>query len=91
MLAAGVPIIATAIEGNLEQINDGVEGLLIPPNDADAMAAGIDKILSNPDLHRRLSQNALIKSKAFEWEHMVDHYESSYARVLSNRQLKKPT
>lgn len=82
-LAAGVPIIATAVEGNLEQIRDDVEGFLIPPNDGDILAAKIEQILSNPGLRRRLGKNALARSYAFDWQCMVDRYESSYERVLS--------
>jgi glycosyltransferase involved in cell wall biosynthesis len=82
-LAAGVPIVATSVEGNLEQITDGVEGYLIPPNDADALAEKIDKIISNPQLRERLGKNALSRSSAFEWQRMVDRYEQSYGQVLS--------
>jgi glycosyltransferase involved in cell wall biosynthesis len=81
-LAAGIPIIATAVEGNLEQIRDGVEGFLIPPDDADAMAMKIERILDDPDLHNRLSTNARKKSHQFKWKRMVDKYENCYKSVL---------
>lgn len=83
-LAAGVPIIATAVDGNLEQISDGVEGYLIPVNDTDALAERIKLILSNPKLHASLSERALLKSNIFNWQRMVDQYESQYAGVLSS-------
>jgi glycosyltransferase involved in cell wall biosynthesis len=83
-LAAGVPIIATAVEGNLEQIRDGVEGYLIPADDVDALAAKIEQIISNPELRNHLGKNALARSYAFDWKYMVDRYEKSYEQVLSS-------
>jgi glycosyltransferase involved in cell wall biosynthesis len=86
-MAAGVPIIATAVEGNLEQIRDGVEGYLVPPDDAGSMALKIDHILSNPELHGRLGENASARSRMFSWQSMVDRYECQYKQVLDYRRL----
>jgi glycosyltransferase involved in cell wall biosynthesis len=47
--AAGKPVVATAVGGVSEIVNDGRSGLLVPPGDADAMAAAIDRLLSNHD------------------------------------------
>jgi glycosyltransferase involved in cell wall biosynthesis len=44
--AMGIPTIATAIGGSKETIIDGVTGWLVPPDDPDALAKAIDKILS---------------------------------------------
>lgn len=84
-LAAGVPIIATAVEGNLEQIRDGVEGYLVPPNDAEVMASKISDILSNPGLRRQLSAQALSRARMFDWQGMVDQYELCYRQVLDSK------
>ncbi len=81
-MAAGTPIIATAVEGNKEQIRDGVEGFLIPVDDPEAMAQKIDLILSDKTLHRRLREYALRRAHDFEWSAMVDRYEREYQKVL---------
>lgn len=47
--AMGRPTIATNIGGSKETIIDGVTGWLVPPNDPDALAKTIDKVLSLPD------------------------------------------
>ena len=83
-MAAGIPVIATAVDGNLEQIEDGGQGFLIPPDDVDALAEKIDLILSNPELRRQLGQNALIRSREFGWQRMVDQYEHYYRQVVSS-------
>jgi glycosyltransferase involved in cell wall biosynthesis len=82
-LAAGTPIVATAVEGNLEQIRDGEHGFLIPPGDAGAMAEKIAQILSDPILHRQMKEKAVIRSADFAWPEMVKKYEACYDRVMS--------
>ena len=57
-MAAGLPIIATASEGALEIIEDGVSGKLVPPDNAEALAQAINELLDNPIEHSRLAHNA---------------------------------
>jgi glycosyltransferase involved in cell wall biosynthesis len=53
-LASGVPVVATAVGGNPELVRDGETGLLVPPADPDKLAAAIVRLLSDPDLRRRM-------------------------------------
>lgn len=54
----GTPIITTNIGGNPELLTDGVEGILVPVNDREAIDAAISKIQSDPHLAKRLSEAA---------------------------------
>jgi glycosyltransferase involved in cell wall biosynthesis len=57
-MAAGLAVVASRI-GQLEQvIRDGVNGLLVPPGDATALAAAIERLGSDPELCVRLGQAA---------------------------------
>ena len=47
-MATGLPVIATRIAGIPELVEDGVSGRLVPPGDADALAAAIGELLSDP-------------------------------------------
>jgi glycosyltransferase involved in cell wall biosynthesis len=47
--AAGVPVVATAVGGTPEVIEDGVSGFLAPPGEADQLAARIDEALENEE------------------------------------------
>ena len=55
-MAMGVPVISTAISGIPELIQDGVNGLLVPVRDADAVAAAVRTLLDSPELRRKLSE-----------------------------------
>jgi glycosyltransferase involved in cell wall biosynthesis len=55
-LAAGVPLVATAVDGTPEVVRDGETGLLVPPGDPAAMAGAISRLASEPELRHRLAQ-----------------------------------
>ena len=47
-LAAGAPVIATTLGGMPELVRDGLDGLLVPPDNPAALAAGLGRLLSDP-------------------------------------------
>jgi len=53
-LAAGTPVIATAVGGVAEIVSDGENGLLVPPGDATALAEAIGRFLADDELSARL-------------------------------------
>src|SRR5579862_1467073 len=53
-MACAKPVVATRAGGIPEAMTDGVCGLLVPPNDEPALAAGIVQLLKDPDLRRRM-------------------------------------
>jgi glycosyltransferase involved in cell wall biosynthesis len=57
------PAIATIGGGTSEIIEDGVTGLLIPPNDSDLLAAAIAKIFSDRELTNKMVENGYIQAK----------------------------
>lgn len=61
--AAGCPVIAAKIGGIPEMIEPGVDGLLVPPNDANALAQAIRSILENSALAAELSAGGLIRAR----------------------------
>lgn len=73
--AAGVPVVATAVGGTPEVIADGVTGLLVPPGNPAALAAGIIAILRDPALARRLGSAGRERlRRLFTFEAQADAY-----------------
>lgn len=69
-LAVGTPAIASRVGGNPEVITDGVDGLLIPPDDPAALAAAVQR-LDDPALYAAVAAAALQRSLAFRWDNEV--------------------
>ncbi len=80
-MAAGVPIVASGIEGYSSVITHGREGLLVPPKDEDALADAIAVLLKNPGMRHRLSAAGTINVQQYRWEsvarRVMDCYDSS--------------
>jgi glycosyltransferase involved in cell wall biosynthesis len=78
-LALGVPVVATAVGGLPEIVVDGETGLLVPPADAEAIAAAVSRLLGDPELARRLgSAGAERVGEQFTDEAMVEGYLKVY-------------
>jgi glycosyltransferase involved in cell wall biosynthesis len=54
-MAMGVPVVSTAISGIPEMIDDGAHGLLVEPRDPAALAAALQRVLTDAALHRALA------------------------------------
>jgi glycosyltransferase involved in cell wall biosynthesis/acetyltransferase-like isoleucine patch superfamily enzyme len=78
-MAAGLPIVATAVGGTVHLLEDGVHGLLVPPGDPAALAAAIGRLLRDPALASRLGAAARRRAEeCFSREAMVRRFESFY-------------
>ena len=60
-MARGVPVVASAISGIPELIDNGKSGLLVPERDEEALASAIQNLLADPDLRARLGRNGRLK------------------------------
>jgi phosphatidylinositol alpha-mannosyltransferase len=82
-MAAGVPVVATDIPGYREVVRDGMDGLLVPPNDPGAIAEAIRRVLSQPELASNLAAAGLTRAPAFAWDAVVPRLEAVYGRALN--------
>jgi len=64
-MAAGLPVVASKIGGISEIIEQDVNGILIPPNDADSLIKAINELMFDKKLCARLGQNALSRAEDF--------------------------
>jgi glycosyltransferase involved in cell wall biosynthesis len=82
-LACGKPVVATAVDGIPEIIEDGTNGILVEPEDARALAAAIRRLLGDADLRARLGRAGRLRVKdAFRWQRMGESYVNAYEQVL---------
>jgi glycosyltransferase involved in cell wall biosynthesis len=86
-LACGLPALATAVGGSPEVIEDGVNGVLVPPEDAGLLADGLLHLARDPDHARTLGAAARQTIEArFSMETVVQRYEELYVRLTERGQ-----
>ena len=68
-MAHGRPVVACAVGGLLDAVEDGVTGLLVPPRDPIALRTAIESLLADADLRRQLGvQRVIAASERFTWD-----------------------
>ena len=77
-LAVGLPVVATAVGGVAEQMHDEVDALLVPPNDPEALAAAIERVVVDPLLRARLAAAAAARAPEFDIARTVAALEATY-------------
>lgn len=82
-MAAGLPVVATDIPGYREVLTDGVEGLLVPPGDPDALAGALRRVLTDPDLASRLAAAGRGRAEGYSWDAVAPRLEAVYGRVVA--------
>ena len=89
-MAAGVPVVASDIDGARELITNGERGLLFPVGDFARLAGCIKCVLDNPDLGRRLADRALqwVQSQGLTWERTAQRYAERYHQVIAEHRRK---
>lgn len=84
-MLAGVPVIATAVGGSPEVVEEGRDGLLVPARDAEALYRAIDRALSNPEQMRRFARAGQQKVFAqYSLERLVGETTNVYKFVTNS-------
>jgi glycosyltransferase involved in cell wall biosynthesis len=85
-MSAEVPVVATAVGGNPELVEDGVTGLLCPPSDPDALAARIGEVLRSPAPARHRARAAKAKViRLYSLDRVIAEYMQLYDDLLDRR------
>ncbi len=85
-MAAGVPVVATAVGGVPDLVEHGRTGWLVPAGDPDALAVGIRHLIDQPELRARLA--AAARPYAVDQhaaQHLIRRIETLYTQVLADR------
>lgn len=75
-MASGLCVVSTDVGGIPYLLENEHDALLVPPNDPEAMAAAVKRILTEPQLAERLSRNARRKAEQFDWSVILTKWEA---------------
>jgi glycosyltransferase involved in cell wall biosynthesis len=85
-MVAEVPVLAAAVGGTPELIQDGETGLLFPPGDLATAVMKLDRLTRDSNLRSRLSQQARQRIETiFNCNTMISQFEGLYRRVIEPR------
>lgn len=84
-MACGACVVTTAVGGIPYLCSQSADALLTPPGDADAMAASVAQILSQPELAASLSRNARSRVELLDWSAILPRWTSLLRSVANQR------
>jgi D-inositol-3-phosphate glycosyltransferase len=83
-MACGTPVIGSAVGGIKYTVRDGETGVLVPPNDPEALAAQVARLLRSPPLLARLRRQAIDHVRTnFTWAGVADSLAALYEEVVT--------
>jgi phosphatidyl-myo-inositol alpha-mannosyltransferase len=81
-MAAGAVVVASSLDGYANVATDGVDALLVPPGDAEALARALQRGLSDGRLRRDLVAAAEARAQDFSMAHLAEAYLERYERLV---------
>ncbi|HVS85855.1 MAG TPA: glycosyltransferase family 4 protein [Gaiellaceae bacterium] len=84
-LRAGCPVVATPRGGATDIVRDGIDGLVVDPLDADALARAVERLLTDEGLARRLRAAGPRRAAAFGWSELAPRYRAVYDDAIAGR------
>ncbi|MFC5832736.1 glycosyltransferase family 4 protein [Nonomuraea insulae] len=73
--------------GPKDVLTDGVDGVLVPPRDVDALAAALNRVIADRDLRVRMGQAAVKTSRAYGPEQVMPLWEDLFSELLAGERV----
>jgi glycosyltransferase involved in cell wall biosynthesis len=81
-MASGTPVVTSNVSSLPEVAGDAA--VLVDPYDVEAIASGLERVLSDPALASELSRRGLRRAREFSWERSVVRTHDIYREVVAN-------
>lgn len=86
-MAAGLPIVGTAVAGLPEVVTEGANGLLVPPGDAVRLAEALDRMLRDEALRKACAVANYNKASEWDWSRIAQRFITVCEQVVASRSL----
>lgn len=84
-MAFGMPTVVAESGGTRDYAEDGVNAIVVPGQDSEAVARGIQRLMDDPWLRSRLSRNGQSTAARYNWERATDAFEEHLTEVINAR------
>jgi phosphatidyl-myo-inositol alpha-mannosyltransferase len=81
-MAAGLPVVASDIEGFRNVLTHGQEGLLVPPNQPEVLARTLEELLDNPDDREEFGRRGRLTAARYRWSEIARQVAGLYLDCL---------
>ena len=81
--AAGTPVVASDIAGYRDVVRDGVDGVLVPPADAQALAETLRDLHDEPERRALMARNAVADVERFAWPRVAEEVMGAYEEAIA--------
>ncbi len=83
-MAAGTPVIASGIAGYRDVVNDGVDGVLVPPADPQALAEELQLLAHEPERRLAMGEEGRRSAQRYAWPRIADEVKQVYEWVAES-------
>jgi glycosyltransferase involved in cell wall biosynthesis len=80
-MGAGLPVVSTACTGSAEIVADGINGVLVPVDDVQALACGMRRVMRDAALRRKLAENAVATAHRYHAAAIVPRWDTVLVRA----------
>lgn len=87
-MACGRPVVATSADGFRDLLRDGIEGVLVPPGDADALADRVIRLLKHPTLRSILGEAGRRTAQGYAADVVMPQYRDLFLAVLAEKRSR---
>lgn len=83
-MACGLPVLATEVSGTIDLVEPGKNGLLVPAQDAMALAEALTLLLADQSLRNQMGKRSREIARTMDWSEIASSYYALYQSVLSS-------